>query len=233
MYFGMFDPTIILLIPAILFTLIAQAKVKRAYKVFSRIQNMRSITGMDAARLILDANNLQDLPIERTSGELTDHYDPKVRALRLSSGVYNEATIAAVSIAAHEAGHAIQHKEAYGFLRFRTIFAPIASVSSTLSWVLLLGGIVITSAGNLWGNWIFDAGIILFCLVIVFHLVTLPVEYNASSRAIMQLQSLGIVGSDEIKGSKKVLSAAALTYVAALASAVLSLIRILLIRGRD
>ena len=232
--FGMFDPTVILLIPAILLTLYAQGKVTRAYRVFSGVANRRGITGAQAARRILDANGLSNVRIEMTGGTLTDHYDPKGRVMRLSPQVYNDSSIASVSIAAHESGHAIQHGTGYGLLSFRNAIVPLVNVVSTLSWPLLLAGIVIAGTGRITtGNLIFDIGILFFAGVVVFHLVTLPVELNASNRAIAQLQQLGIVGADETKGAKKVLSAAAMTYVAALATAVLNLVRLLLIRGRD
>ena len=232
--FGMFDPTVILLIPAILLTLYAQGKVTRAYRVFSGVANRRGITGAQAARRILDANGLSNVRIEMTGGTLTDHYDPKGRVMRLSPQVYNDSSIASVSIAAHESGHAIQHGTGYGLLSFRNAIVPLVNVVSTLSWPLLLAGIVIAGTGRIttW-NLIFDIGILFFAGVVVFHLVTLPVELNASNRAIAQLQQLGSVGADETKGAKKVLSAAAMTYVAALATAVLNLVRLLLIRGRD
>ena len=154
--------------------------------------------------------------------------------MRLSADVYNESTIAAVSIAAHESGHAIQHATGYGLLKFRNAIVPVVNFASKLSWPLLIIGIIIAGAGSLsTGYLIFDIGILFFAGVVVFHLVTLPVELNASRRAIIQMQELGIVGMDEVRGSKKVLSAAAMTYLAALATAVLNLIRLLAIRGRD
>ncbi|MCB6992339.1 zinc metallopeptidase [bacterium 210820-DFI.6.37] len=233
-FFGMYDPTIILLIPAILFTLYAQGKVNRAYKKYARVQNRTHMTGMQAARRVLDANGLRDVRIEMIPGNLTDHYDPRSRVMRLSQQVYSGATIASVSIAAHESGHAIQHGTGYGFLRFRNAIVPVVNLVSNLSWPLLVIGIIISGTGRVaTGNLIFDIGVLFFAGVVVFHLVTLPVELNASSRAIAQLQTLGIVGNDEISGARKVLSAAAMTYVAALATAVLNLVRLLLIRERD
>ncbi len=232
--FGMFDPTVILLIPAILFTLYAQGKVNRAYRKFAAVTNKTHITGAQAARRVLDANGLQDVRIEMTGGTLTDHYDPRTRVMRLSSQVYNDASIASVSIAAHESGHAIQHGTGYAFLAFRNAIVPVVNLVSTLSWPLLIIGMIIAGTGRVaTGNLIFDIGILFFAAVVLFHLITLPVELNASSRAIAQLQSLGIVGADEVSGAKKVLSAAAMTYVAALATAVLNLVRLLLIRERD
>lgn len=234
MYGIMYDPTMILLIPAILFTLYAQGKVSRTYRKFSGVPNRTGITGAQAARRILDAAGLSHVRIEMTAGTLTDHYDPRGQVMRLSAQVYNEATIAAVSIAAHESGHAIQHGTGYVFLRFRNAIVPVVNIVSSLSWPLLIIGIIISGMGNVTtGNMIFDIGVLFFAAVVLFHLVTLPVELNASSRAVTQLHMLGIIGGDEAYGAKKVLSAAAMTYVAALATAVLNLIRLLLIRERD
>ena len=233
MYGLYYDPTYILLIPAIIFTLFAQAKVKSAYRKYSGVPNMRGITGMQAARRILDANGLQNVRIEMTPGMLSDHYDPRDRVMRLSADVYNDTSIAAVSIAAHESGHAIQHATGYGLLKFRNTIVPVVNIASKLSWPLLIIGLIIASAGSLsTGYLIFDIGVLFFAGVVVFHLVTLPVELNASRRAIIQMQELGIVGMDEVRGSKKVLSAAAMTYVAAMISAVLQLLRLVLIFGR-
>ena len=234
MYFGMFDPTVIILIPAMLFALYAQSKVKSAYRKYSRIANRHGITGRQAARMILDSNGMSHVPIEIVAGNLTDHYDPSKDVMRLSSQVYNGTSIASVSVAAHESGHAIQDGTSYGFLRFRSAIAPVVSLVSTASWPLLIIGLVIIWQGNITtGNFIFDLGIIFFAAVVLFHTITLPVEFNASSRAIKQLVALGIIEQDEVKGARKVLSAAAMTYVAALATSVANLIRILLIRGRD
>ena len=234
MYFGVFDPTFIILIPAIIFALYAQAKVKNAYRKYSGIENRRRITGRQAARMILDSNGLQHVSIEMVAGTLTDHYDPSKDIMRLSSQVYNGPSLASVSLAAHESGHAIQDGTSYGFLKFRNAIAPVVSLVSTVSWPLMLIGLLIIWQGNrATGNFIFDLGIIFFAAVVLFHTVTLPVELNASKRAIKQLVDLNIVDDQEARGSKKVLSAAAMTYVAALATSIANLIRILMIRGRD
>lgn len=234
MYFGYFDPTIIVLIPAIIFTMYAQGKVKRAYSKYLRVPTRRHITGYQTARMILDNNGMRNVPIEITSGTLSDHYDPKNDIMRLSADVYNGTSIASVSIAAHESGHALQDSTSYGFLRFRSTIAPAVNLVSAASWPLLLIGLFIIWQGNLTtGNLIFNIGILFFCVVVLFHTVTLPVEINASRRAVAQLVNLGIIDSSEKKGAKKVLSAAAMTYVAALATAIANLIRILMIRGRD
>lgn len=234
MYGYYYDPTYILLIPAIIFTLFAQAKVKSAYRKYSGVRNMRGITGMQAARKILDANGLQDVRIEMIPGTLSDHYDPRDRVMRLSAGVYNDTSVAAVSIAAHESGHAVQHATGYGLLKFRNTIVPVVNIASKLSWPLLIIGLLIASAGSMTtGYLIFDIGVLFFAGVVLFHLVTLPVELDASKRAIVQMQQLGIIGVEEVRGSRKVLSAAAMTYLAALATAVLNLIRLLILRERD
>lgn len=234
MYFGYFDPTIIILIPAIIFTLIAQSKVKSAYSKYLRVPSRRGISGYQAARMILDNNGMRHVPIELTAGTLSDHYDPKNDVMRLSNDVYNGTSIASVSIAAHESGHALQDGTSYGFLKFRSAIAPAVSLVSTASWPLILIGLIVIGTGNLTtGNLLFNLGILFFCAVVLFHTVTLPVELNASRRAVRQLVDLGIIDAAETKGAKKVLSAAAMTYVAALAAAVANLIRILLIRRRD
>ncbi|MDO4745224.1 MAG: zinc metallopeptidase [Bacillota bacterium] len=234
MYFGYFDPTIIVLIPAIIFAMYAQSKVKSAYNKYSRVPSRKGMTGYQAARLILDNNGMGHVPIEITPGTLSDHYDPKNDIMRLSNDVYNGTSIASVSIAAHESGHALQDGSAYGFLKFRNAIAPAVNIVSAASWPLLLIGLFIIWQGNYTtGNLIFNLGILFFCGVVLFHTVTLPVELNASKRAVRQLIDLDIIDAAESKGAKKVLSAAAMTYVAALATAVANLIRILMIRGRD
>jgi len=234
MYFGMFDPTFIILIPAILFALYAQSKINSAYNKYAKIRNRRNLTGAQAARMILNQNGLSDVAIEISKGKLSDHYDPKHRIMRLSPDVYSGATVASVSIAAHESGHAIQHAERYSPLVIRNVIVPVVNIASMLSWPLLIIGILVISAGNfVQGNLVFNLGILFFLAVIVFHTVTLPVEFNASSRARKQLADLGILYEEESKGAKKVLSAAAMTYIAALAVAVANLVRILLIRGRE
>ena len=234
MYFGAFDPTIIILIPAMIFAFYAQTKVSRAYNNYAKVGNRNRITGAQAARTILDANGLSDIPIEITAGRLSDHYDPKKKVMRLSPQVYNDASIASVAIAAHESGHAIQHDESYTPLKIRNLIAMPVSLISWLSWPLLIVGILIIQMGYYsQGNLIFNIGIFAFAGVVIFHSVTLPVEFNASKRAIALLVDQGIIYPEEAGGAKKVLSAAAMTYLAALAVAVANLIRLLLIRGRN
>ncbi len=234
MYFGMFDSTIVILIPAILLTMYAQSKVKSAYRRYLRVPARKGITGRQAARMILDSNGLYHVPVEMVAGYLTDHYDPRRDVMRLSNEVYNGTSIASLSIAAHESGHAIQDGTAYAFLRFRNTIAPVVNLVSGMSWPLLMIGLVIIWQGNaVTGNMIFDLGILFFAAVVLFHLVTLPVELNASRRAIRQLVDLQIIDDMEVRGARKVLSAAALTYVAALATSIANLIRILAIRERN
>lgn len=234
MYFGMFDPTFIIIVPAILFTLYAQSKVNSAYNRYATVRNRKGITGAEAARMILDRNGLQDVPIEITNRRLSDHYDPRKRIMRLSPQVYSDPSIASVSIAAHEAGHALQHAKGYAPLGFRNFLAPVVTVVSNLAWPILIVGLLMISAGNLYqGNSIFMIGIICYVAAVIFQAVTLPVEFNASSRAIQQLNQLGIIYLEETASAKKVLSAAALTYVAALAASIATLLRMLALRGRE
>ncbi|MBR0600222.1 zinc metallopeptidase [Sinanaerobacter chloroacetimidivorans] len=232
--FGIFDPTILILIPAMIFAFYAQSKVNSAYNRYARVRNRSGMTGAAAARRILDSNGLQNVPVEISNRRLSDHYDPRKKVLRLSPQVYNEPSIASVSIAAHEAGHAIQHAKSYQPLRIRNAIAPVVSIASNLAWPILIVGLFIIYGGDLvQGNLIFNIGILLYASAVVFQAITLPVEYNASNRAIEQLNRLGIIYLEETESAKKVLSAAALTYVAALAATIASLLRILALRGRN
>ena len=234
MYFGMFDPTFILLIPAIIFAFIAQSRVNSAYNNYSGVAGRNGMTGAAAARKILDSNGLDHVSVEMGKGRLSDHYDPRKKIMRLSPDVYNGSSIASLAIAAHESGHAIQHGSKYVPLSIRNVIAVPVSIVSGLSWPLLIVGLIVIQTGYYsQGNLIFNIGIFAFVGVILFHTITLPVEFNASRRALVQLEELGIVLPEETGGAKKVLSAAAMTYVAALAVAVANLLRILLIRGRN
>jgi len=234
MYYGLFDQTFILLVPAMIFAFYAQAKVQSAFKTYSGVRNRKGISGAVAARRILDSNGLENVTIELTEGKLSDHYDPRKKVLRLSHGVYDSPSIASVSIAAHEAGHAMQDGRGYAPLKIRNAIAPVVSFASNLAWPLLIIGIAVTSAGYYsGGDLLFNGGILLFLGVIFFHAVTLPVEYNASRLAVEQLLALGIILEEEKTSSKKVLSAAAMTYIAALAVAVANLLRILAMRRRN
>lgn len=216
---------------AIVLTMYAQSKVNSNFKRYSRVRNQRGITGAQAARTVLDMNGLTNVRIESVAGSLTDHYDPKSRVLRLSQSVYNVNSVAAVSVACHEAGHALQHAENYAPLTFRNSIVPVVNFASRFSWILIIIGIGIAAGGNYLGDALFNLGVIFFLAVILFHAVTLPVEFNASKRALVQMESSGIIYEEEQHGAKKVLSAAALTYVASLAVAIANLLRILAMRG--
>ncbi|HKK95551.1 MAG TPA: zinc metallopeptidase [Anaerovoracaceae bacterium] len=222
--------SMIILIPAIIFAMVAQASVKKSFAKYSKVRNMRNLSGAEAARRVLDANGLNDVVINKVPGNLSDNYNPKNRTLNLSQEVYNGKTISAVSVACHEVGHAIQHSRNYLPLTLRNSVVPVVSFASSASWPLIFIGIIM-STQSVMGGMLFDIGIITFAVVVAFHLITLPVELNASSRAINQMEESYIVTGEEINGSKKVLRAAAMTYVAALAVAAANLIRLLLIRG--
>ena len=221
------DQTMIILIPALIFSLIAQLMVKGAFSKYSGVRNSRGYTGADAARAILDRNGLSYIRIEHINGELTDHYDPSANVIRLSDSVYNNDSVAAVGVAAHEAGHAVQYAEGYGPIKVRSAIIPITQFGSTLSTPLVILGIIFSS------NVLITAGILLFCTVVLFQAITLPVEFNASGRALKVLREEHFLDDDEMKGAKSVLTAAALTYVAAMFSALASLARLLLIRNRN
>ncbi len=222
-----------LLIPAIIFTLYAQMRVQSNFKKYSRVRNSRNMTGAQAARRVLDANGLGSVRIETVRGSLTDHYDPRSKVLRLSESVCNVNSVAAISVACHEAGHAIQHANGYAPLKIRNSIVPLANFASNFSWILVIIGVGLLAGGSYMGDMLFNIGVLLMLAVIFFHTITLPVEFNASSRALTQMEELGIVGDEEKTGAKKVLRAAALTYVAALAVAIGNLLRMLALRNRD
>ncbi|MCM3599796.1 zinc metallopeptidase [Robertmurraya korlensis] len=207
----------------ILVPLWAQFKVKSAYAKYSKVASSSHIRGAEVARKILDANGLYHVGVEETRGHLTDHYDPRVKTVRLSSENYHGHSVAAAAIAAHEVGHAIQDDQNYAFLRFRHALVPVANLGSNLSWILIMVGIFAQISGLLL------LGIVFMAAAVVFQVVTLPVEFNASNRAMDQVVSMGIIRNDEERETKRVLDAAALTYVAAAAVAVLELVRLVLI----
>lgn len=215
-----------LLLLSIIFSLIAQGLVQLYFKKYSKVLNSRGITGADAARAILDQNGLSNVRIERVGGTLTDHYDPTANVIRLSDGVYGSSTVAAVGVAAHEAGHAVQYGVGYAPIKLRSAIIPVTQIGARLTTPLVLLGLML-SKGVL-----IDLGIIVFCAVVIFQAVTLPVEFNASGRALSILRDSYILEGDELNGARKVLIAAALTYVAALVSALISLLRLLALRGR-
>ena len=225
MYYYGFDPTYILLIIGMLLSLAASAKLKSTFAIYRRMESASGMTGAEAAQRILRNAGVYDVRIEPISGELTDHYDPRTKVVRLSEPIYNKTSLAAVGVAAHECGHAIQHATNYAPLSIRSAIVPIANFGSTLSWPLFLAGLVLSIRPLL------TAGILLFTAAVLFQLVTLPVEINASSRALKLLNADGILAPQEVRGAKKVLTAAALTYVAALASFILQLLRLLILAG--
>lgn len=223
-----YDPTFLLLIPAIIFTLYAQFKVQSTFNKFQEVNATSGRTGAQVAREILDRSNLYDVPVELTPGTLSDHYDPRSRVLRLSPEVYHGRSLAAYGVAAHETGHAIQHAESYVPLTLRNGIFPVANLGSNLGFFLFFIGIIF-GGGN---TFLLDLGIILFTFFVAFTILTLPVEYNASNRALAILGVSGYLSpGEEIRGAKKVLNAAALTYVAAAATAIIQLLRMLFIRG--
>ncbi|MBO4929692.1 MAG: zinc metallopeptidase [Clostridia bacterium] len=220
-----FDTTYLILIPAILFSLWAQSQVKNTYARYSKA--FAGLTGEEAARMVLEMNGVTGVTIEPVAGELTDHFDPKTNTIRLSRGVYDVTSVAAVGVAAHEAGHAVQYAVGYGPIKIRTAIIPVTQIGSYLSWPLLLIGLLMGS------ETLAMAGVLLFCAVVAFQLVTLPVEFNASNRALEALGASGYLKEEQLDGAGKVLRAAAMTYVAALAQAVSQLLRLLLIANRN
>jgi Zn-dependent membrane protease YugP len=222
-----FDPLyIIMMLPTIILIMWAQRRVKGTFAKFAGIANQHRLSGAEVARMILDSNGLHNVPVEPIRGELTDHYDPRSRTLRLSEPVYSSRSVAALGIAAHETGHALQHAHGYVPLQIRGALVPAASVGSNLGWVMVLAGILIGFTGLAW------LGVAFFAAGTVFAVVTLPVEFNASSRALAQLTAMGVVDRTEYDQNKQVLNAAAWTYIAGFAAAVVQLLYfIMLVTG--
>ena len=226
-YGGGIDPTIIILIPAILLTIYAQFKVSSTTNKFFRVRSRRGYTGEQVARQILDKNGLYNVRIEMVRGRLSDHYDPRSNVVRLSEDVYSNTSITSIAVAAHECGHALQHAHGYAPLNLRSSLVPVVNFASNMSWIFIMLGFITTGP-------LLKVGILLFAASVLFQIVTLPVEFNASSRALAQMTSLGIVDDNEARSSRKVLQAAALTYVAAAATAILQLLRLVMIaQNRD
>ncbi|MGV1102436.1 zinc metallopeptidase [Clostridium perfringens] len=221
------DPTYLILIPAILISAWAQFKVSSTFNKYSTVRSINGYTGAQVARILLNDAGLQEVEIQQVPGRLSDHYDPRAKVLRLSSDVYGSTSVASIGVAAHEVGHAIQDKESYFALVFRNAIVPVVNFSSSLSWILFFIGILLSYST------LVTIGIILFSVVVLFQLVTLPVEFNASSRALKLLEARGILYDKEIDGARNVLSAAALTYVAATLMAVLQLVRLIAISNRN
>jgi uncharacterized protein len=229
MPFLYFDPYYYLVIIGALLTLVASARVRTTFGKYSKVRSLSGLTGAEAAERILHSAGIYDVSIHHVSGNLSDHYDPRDKTLNLSDSVYGSNSVAAIGVAAHECGHAIQHDKGYAPLRLRTVFVPVANFGSTLAWPLILLGLFIGGFESL-----ITLGIILFSFAVLFQLITLPVEFNASSRAVRILDDSGILYGEEVSQTKKVLNAAALTYVAGAAASILQLLRlVLLFGGRD
>ena len=232
MYFDYYY--LVLVLPMVILSLIAQAKVNSSFSKYSKVSTRRNFTATEAVRQILDNNGLHNVKIEAVSGKLTDHYDPKANVIRLSDSVRNSTSVAAVGVAAHEAGHAVQHAKGYAPIRWRNSLFGVANLGSKLSIPLILIGLVLVGMVSMLGEIIVYAGIIMFSAAVLFQVVTLPVEFDASKRAIAVLCEDGYLYEDEVGAVKKVLSAAAMTYVAAAATSIAQLLRLILIaRDRD
>lgn len=226
--FYYFDSTIWLIIIGVVITLIASARVKTTFNKYAKVRSNSGMTGAQAAQAILHAEGLYDVSIQHIRGNLTDNYDPRSRVLNLSDATYSASSVAAIGVAAHECGHAIQHSKGYAPLVFRNALVPVANFGSSISWILIIVGLFINSSSS---QFLINLGIICFSLAVLFQLVTLPVEFNASGRAIQILENRGILAGEEIVKTRKVLSAAALTYVAAAAASILQLLRLVLLFG--
>ena len=232
MFMPFWDPTFLLMIPAMIFAFYAQHKVHSTYNKYSQVPATTRRSGKEIAQIILRQNGINDVEVEEGQGFLSDHYDPIKKRVRLSPQNYREPSIAGLAVAAHEVGHAIQHAKGYAPLQFRTAIFPIANIGTTLAWPIILVGLLFLPNVSIAGVRLIDVGIALFSLGVLFQLVTLPVEFDASKRALVQINQLGLVSPQEQEGAKKVLDAAAMTYVAAAAAAALQLLRLLILRGR-
>lgn len=229
MYFWGYDITyFIFMIPCLILSLYCSAKVNSTFNKYSKVANKRGITGAQAAQQVLTANGVTGVRIEPVSGKLTDHFDPRTNTIRLSEAVYNNTSVAAVGVAAHEAGHAVQHAQDYMPNKIRSAIVPVANIGSKLSWILIFIGFLLPVQYN----FVITLGIIFFSLSVLFTLVTLPVEFNASKRALATIRGTNLLYDDEYTGAKKTLSAAAMTYVAAAATAVAQLLRLVLLANR-
>ena len=227
------DPTYILVVIGAVICMIASARVKGTFNKYSQLRSMSGMNGAQVAQRVLQAAGIYDVQVRHVSGSLTDHYDPRTKTVNLSDPVYNATSVAALGVAAHECGHAIQHAKSYAPLSIRSALVPIANFGSMLAWPVILIGLLFNTRSS---GIIIDIGILLFSAAVLFQLVTLPVEFDASRRALVMLRTQGILSDDELKYTRKVLKSAALTYVASAAAAILQLLRIILItngRRRD
>ena len=226
MFYGFYDPTYILVVIGLAICLLASAKMRSTFNRYSRVRNHSGITGRDAAEQILRRAGIYDVRVEHVGGNLTDHYDPRSKVLRLSDATYGSTSVAALGVAAHECGHAIQHDTGYVPLQVRSALVPVVNFGSSIAWILIAIGLIFNSRSSIL---FLNLGILAFSLAVIFQLVTLPVEFNASSRAIHILGGSGMLYEDEVNATKKVLFAAALTYVAGAISSILQLLRIIMI----
>ncbi len=228
MFYLGYDSTYILVLIGVAICLLASSRVNSVFRRYSTVRSRSGLTGREAAERILRANGIYDVTVRHIPGNLTDHYDPRNKTLGLSDSTYGSASVAAIGVAAHECGHAVQHATGYAPLKFRGALVPVANFGSTLAWPLILIGLLIGSRS---ASLFINMGILLFSAAVLFQLVTLPVEFNASNRAVKVLETTGMLYPEEIRQTKAVLGAAALTYVASAASAILQLLRLLLITG--
>lgn len=234
MYYPMyFDPTYMLVLVGVVLCMLASAKMNSTFRRYSNVRSHSGITGREAAERLLHNAGIYDVRVEHTGGNLTDHYDPRNKVLRLSDATYNQMSVAAIGVAAHECGHAIQHARGYAPLQIRGALVPVANFGSAIAWPLIVIGLFMNSGS---ASLLLNLGILAFSAAVLFQIVTLPVEFNASSRALRILGDTGMLYPDEVRDTRKVLSAAALTYVAGTVSAILQLLRILILtnsRRRD
>ena len=227
MYFPMyFDPTYVLVILGVIICLAASAKMRSTFNKYSRVRSRTGMTGREAAEYVLRSAGIYDVRVEHVGGNLTDHYDPRTKTLRLSDATYNSQSVAAIGVAAHECGHAVQHATGYAPLRFRGALVPVANLGSTIAWPLIIIGLLFTGQSSML---FLNLGILACSLAVLFQIVTLPVEFDASNRAVRVLGSTGLLYEDELRDTRKVLTAAALTYVAGAAASILQLLRIILL----
>ncbi|RHV00769.1 peptidase [Firmicutes bacterium OM07-11] len=228
MYGFYYDPTYVMVLIGVVICMLASANVNRTFQKYSRIRSHSGMTGREAAERLLHANGIYDVTVQHVAGNLTDHYDPRNKTLNLSDSTYASTSVAAIGVAAHECGHAVQHANGYAPLKIRGSLVPVANFGSTLAWPLILIGFLIQGNASVL---LINLGILLFSAAVLFQIVTLPVEFNASSRALKALETNGILYTEEVADTRKVLRAAALTYVASAASAILQLLRLILISG--
>lgn len=226
--FFYYDPTYILVMIGVVICLAASARVKSVFNRYSRVRSHSGMTGREAAEKILRANGIYDVQVQHVAGNLTDHYDPRSRVLRLSDATYQSSSVAAIGVAAHECGHAVQHQVGYAPLKIRGALVPVANLGSMAAWPLIILGLLINGRSSLI---MINLGILLFSAAVLFQIVTLPVEFNASRRAVAVLENTGMLYPEEVDATKKVLSAAALTYVASAAAMILQLLRLLVLTG--